>query len=894
MDTAHARVTTTGGRGARPIYDAFLSYSHSADELLAPRLHSGLQRFAKAWWKRQILRVFRDEGSLSANPHLWVSITDAMDDSAWFVLLLSPEAADSEWVNREVAWWLQHKDPDRVIPVLTDGDLVWADGDLAGDAVPPALRGAFVNEPRWVDLRFARSDEQLDLRNARFSAAVADIASAIRGIPKDELESEEVRQHRRMVRTAWAAGIAVAFLALVAGGLALYATLAQGRADREAKINHSMVLAGAAEDAFDNGEIDLALALGLEAVAVDDPPAESRRVLSALALGPGTRAVLEGHSHSVRDAALSPDARLALSGSCAQLDAGGFCTDGELILWDVEAGAEVARFDGHSDWVTGVAFGPDGQTALSGSNDATLILWDVATGAVIRRFQGHDAGVTAVAFSPDGQTALSSSDDTTLIAWDVGTGRVIRRFGGHQNAVTDATFHPDGDVVLSVGADLSLRSWSLATGEETHRTEFLVGPASVAITPDGRTALVSIAVDLRQWDVGRWEESGRLGGHGMGEQTADINAIAIGPGGRLAISAGSDGTLRVWNLAGHNEVRRFDTDGTDINGVAVDPDSTRVLTGLLSGETTLWDAADGRVIRRFGGEGFPVSPDCVDFGPHGTDWALVCAEDAFGDTGATSLILWDLSTGEEVRRFEGHSTYVRALAVSPDGRTALAGSQSLPFNESGDLILWDLATANEVRRFDHTADITNIAISADGTRAVTGSVTGFVAILWDMETGEPIRRFEGHPLPILNVAFGPGDETVLTASFDGTLILWDAGTGEILRRFVGHEDSVWGLDVSPDGRSVASSAFDGTVIVWDFETGGELIRLAAHAAPASDVAFSPDGETLFSVGFDGQLIEWRVPSQSLDELVDWIHANRYVRELTCEERDRYGIDSPAC
>lgn len=72
------------------VYDAFISYSHAADDLLAPRLQSGLQRFAKPWWKRRALRVFRDESSLSANPHLWSSITDALDQSGWFVLLWEP------------------------------------------------------------------------------------------------------------------------------------------------------------------------------------------------------------------------------------------------------------------------------------------------------------------------------------------------------------------------------------------------------------------------------------------------------------------------------------------------------------------------------------------------------------------------------------------------------------------------------------------------------------------------------------------------------------------------------------------------------------------------------------------------------------------------------------
>ena len=98
MDTVESR--TEEEPLAETVYDGFISYSHAADDLLAPRLQAGLQRFAKPWWKRRALRIFRDESSLSANPHLWSSITDALDKSSWFVLLLSPEAAQSECCHR--------------------------------------------------------------------------------------------------------------------------------------------------------------------------------------------------------------------------------------------------------------------------------------------------------------------------------------------------------------------------------------------------------------------------------------------------------------------------------------------------------------------------------------------------------------------------------------------------------------------------------------------------------------------------------------------------------------------------------------------------------------------------------------------------------------------------
>ena len=248
-----ATIGEAGRRAASSRYDAFLSYSHAADDLLAPRLQAGLQRFAKPWWKRRAVRVFRDQSSLSANPHLWSSITEALDASAWFVLLLSEEAANSKWVNREVEYWVAHKDVSRLLPVVTDGEFGWEEGDVSASstAAPPALSGVFSEEPRWVDLRWAMHDEHLDLSDPRFSDAVADIASAIRGVPKDELASEEVRQHRHTVRTALAAAVALLLFGIAATVGAIVAV---------DKTNEARAQQSAAEDARADAEAAQALA----------------------------------------------------------------------------------------------------------------------------------------------------------------------------------------------------------------------------------------------------------------------------------------------------------------------------------------------------------------------------------------------------------------------------------------------------------------------------------------------------------------------------------------------------------------------------------------------------------------------------------------------------------
>ncbi|MBV9141755.1 MAG: TIR domain-containing protein, partial [Pseudonocardiales bacterium] len=150
-------------------YDAFLSYSHALDGVLASALQTGLERFAKPWYRPRALRVFRDNASLSANPGLWTSIEEALASSAWLVLMASPRAAQSEWVNREVAWWRANKSPQRVLVVLTEGEFAWAEDAASGNgmtaALPPALRGAFRESPRWVDLRWLHEVEQVDQSN---------------------------------------------------------------------------------------------------------------------------------------------------------------------------------------------------------------------------------------------------------------------------------------------------------------------------------------------------------------------------------------------------------------------------------------------------------------------------------------------------------------------------------------------------------------------------------------------------------------------------------------------------------------------------------------------------------------------------------------------------------
>jgi WD40 repeat protein len=130
----------------------------------------------------------------------------------------------------------------------------------------------------------------------------------------------------------------------------------------------------------------------------------------------------------------------------------------------------------------------------------------------------------------------------------------------------------------------------------------------------------------------------------------------------------------------------------------------------------------------------------------------------------------------------------------------------------------------------------------------------------------------------------------LSGSLDQRLILWDVETGNPLRRLTSHPGGVLTVAFGPDGSLLASGGADGEILLWDMETGKLLNRLDGHDAEVLKVVFAPDGKTLLSVANDGTVREWQIiPSQ--EAMLAWVKANRYVPELTCEQRLQYGAQT---
>jgi len=438
-----------------------------------------------------------------------------------------------------------------------------------------------------------------------------------------------------------------------------------------------------------------------------------------------------------------------------------------------EVGAEVTfDTDAYS-----ARYSPDGThivVAQVGQGQSYFTLLATATGESIRDLgnpnDGHLGALypNSIAFTPDGKRLVSGGTGGQVLVWDVETGEIIQRLIGHAGqTIFTVTISPDGQTAISAGSGGvgSLRFWDIAqdTGAqlfEEHDAEHIY---DVAISPDGTMAL-STAIFSQDgdgdeailWDTQTLEVIHRLPGF--------FPTALFLPDGRSAILGGIvDGDLE--NL--------------EVLLVHWDLESGEVLAGTNTGVFM----AIGDIV---------LSPDGHSF------WFV-------GNT--NNMYQYNIETLTQMNRLTTNNDveWLLSVAFSPDGQTALVGG------DLGDIILFDLVTGEEIRRYNQGSTTIGLEFSEDGEQFVSAS-SDQTLVLWDVATGEAIQTFNGHTNIVEDVSFTADETQIISASADGTLILWDVDSGEPLRTFSEHGVWINELTLSPDRKVAYSAADDGRVI----------------------------------------------------------------------------------
>lgn len=205
---------------------------------------------------------------------------------------------------------------------------------------------------------------------------------------------------------------------------------------------------------------------------------------------------LIGHSDYVTGCAYSPDGKRIISASC----------DHTLKMWDANTGEELATIAGHTGEVWACAYSPDGSHILSAAGDATIRLWSSETGNEKLIIKGHTSCVRTCAFSPDGRTILSGSDDHSLKLWDTLTGRELATLSGHDSSIKYSIFTVDGRFIVSRDLSKVVKVWDVEKKTVIHTiTSKRSKTPSCAISPEGHL-LIGCFIDANTpgfeiWDV---------------------------------------------------------------------------------------------------------------------------------------------------------------------------------------------------------------------------------------------------------------------------------------------------------------------------------------------------------------------------------------------------------
>ncbi|NYV74119.1 toll/interleukin-1 receptor domain-containing protein [Streptomyces sp. UH6] len=587
----------------------------------------------------------------------------------------------------------------------------------------------------------------------------------------------------------------------------------------------------------------------------------------------------------------SPMARAESGGMSADGRTLGVLRDGIAVLVDTRTMREVGRADLRPFGVNGILswadLSRDGKTLFVKPVQqfgvrARILLWDVASGSVTAEVPGMfmaagaygratDIPVEAKGDGPPGMGDLTDPEKAPLelpagqllgvsesgapVMIHDGTIRVLTASGRAGWTVGDGlgfeALTPDGRYLAARDTSepgrfevWDLRSRKRLGGVEAPPTGGY-GP-QVFLSGDGRW----LAVADTSFSIYQETAQFTLYDTRSGLRKADLpgHEIALGPRGRLAAAAGSNGTVTLWD---HGPVGRllthYESVGTEVDEAAVAMDGDILAVMEAGGPVRLVRRSDGRPLRT-------VRPEAeahrVALSPDGTRLAVAEAR-GVGWERRAQVEVFDTRTGRRLAELETQgiaSPQIQptVLKFAPDGRTLYLAEY-----HGRSVYSWHTDSWKSGHRFgpDYEVGIVEaVAVSPDGSLIAVGGGLRTVQV-WDTRTGKRV----GKPVArSVTSAFTPDGLLVLGGVGEGNpaLVLWDPLTRRVVRAAPDAGERTVGVAVSADGLSVASVTGDLRLLLWDL-TLERSIAVPEVSVVAGAVAFSGAGDRLFAVGEDG-------------------------------------------
>lgn len=816
-------------------YWAFISYSHR-DQAWAQWLHRSIETYRvprrlvglpgpDGPLPRRLFPLFRDIDELPSSPNLGSAIDQALTASRYLIVICSPYAASSRWVDQEIARFRALGRGERILCLIVDGEPNADSATLQGqpECFPPSLRGDIGLEPIAADVRPGKENKA--------SARLKLIAGLLQ-VGLDELRRRE-RRRQFIQRVVWTLA-SLALIAVFTGGWQM-----QRQAHQEALARQML-----------NAHIKTVYEKGRGKLLAHDQARAAVYLNEAYRLGVDTPALRFMLARAMR---IVDNERLAFQtgGPVAQLD---LSPDGRLLLtadsnhhaqiWQVADGKKVAEFDGLPAKFLGSVIGPIFSLAanrillkVTGDNAGSGLMrvWDSESGhLLVERPIRNDVAASFNAFEPAGNRFAYVAPDGAAEIYDLASTKVVRRIGGPFKL---AGYSRDGRFIVTGDAQGRVALWDASV---ERRPRLLLGLTSSVYRVDDTADGALVAASAADGGVRVWERSTGAVRLTAGHPTRASMVFNID--GHRLLTGANDG-YRVWNTVNGSLVYARQGIGAGQGRTDISSGGTLLATNN-DGRLAVLDARNGAELFTLDGhqggvEALDFSEDDRELATGGPDgnvviWRLPALADASLDH-AVDPLRWG-----SARRSPGV-----AAVYSHAGKLIATGAGD------GLLKLWDAGDHHLNRSIAADSRSVNVlAFSADDARVATGGEAEGVKI-WDVASGRLLRTLGCDGKRVLTLAFGNDGRTVAAAVIGGTTRIWDSNSGEPLARFDRDNAEAAAGAYSPDGQRFAIG-IRGSVKLWDIASSRFLWSTTLEdgaGQPSEDagpIAFSGDGSQLLA------------------------------------------------
>lgn len=852
-------------------YKSFISYSRAADTQLAPALKTALQGFAKSWYKLRAIQVFCDQTNLTANPNLWSSIEDNLGNSEYFIYLASPQAAQSKWVRKEISYFNTKTGVDKMIIILTDGEIAWDDAKTdfnwaLTDAVPQFDTAIFTQEPVWIDLRWIRK-EQLSARDPRFLDAIANLSSVLRGIDKDTLIGKDVEEHRKAKRFRLFSmtGLSLLALFLIIATFVAFKNLLLSR-DRLTKTYNNN-----GTQSVISGDYAMALPWYIEAWQNERDAGKKQldlyRIENLFNQLPILTQVWQQELPVITTAFRDSNTVLILSGSAEDWMTGEYdCLKNPggchavLKQLDVETGKEVMKPIEINDGIRSFAFSSDKTLFASLSVQNVISVWRLQDGQLLWQQQ---TGIPVYDYSFFPRLDFNQQNNQLLLAfgdkiniYETARGKLVNSYKGNNATLGDCSFLADGNTVIFL--DEGLYTWNSMTNKLTPvNLPYYDRLLTFKLSPDYSHMVILGANDNNHFagtGASEFETVAYLDLQHMQEPlfTKNIDSKlsglkiefddhqhVLGLNSSYTTEGGSaDEGTRVWDLLNGNPLSGWIKFPQEV-ALDFDNPGRNIAITCRDGSTEIWRIAD------------PAGED-----KQGRSWiihdgnqevkSIFSPDNQFLITSGWGHIvkLWKIPTDDFMPVTMFDDLQQKELYDTTSTWNVAYGNEMDEMNADNDSSLafvYDIKTGKKTGKpLKHNSKVYAAIRSADGNYIATVALKE--ACVWKGSTQEKLYTFPSREnAGLQDISFSPDSKKILTSFTDYTCRVWDAATGKPLSPYIKHLSSASYVDrstarFSADGKKIITSD-DDTYWTWDAYTGEPL------SAPLKVILSTGDDKT---------------------------------------------------